>query len=176
MPTRVVDVSNDGVRLIETKPSVLEGDDRRYCALSHCWGPVPIIKTEKANYDEHCKAIPWELLSKTFREAILTTRQLGFRYIWIDSLCIKQDDGADWAAEAATMCDVYQNAILTIAATQAEDGGVGCFKDRDGLLQLPFYLEIPQVSATNPVRVLFQSYGRVGELGGGTAGLFGRAW
>ncbi|KAH9876663.1 hypothetical protein J1614_003795 [Plenodomus biglobosus] len=173
LPTRLLDVSNDDIRLIETAHEIQKDADRNFIALSHCWGLVTIIRTLKDNYEEHRRRIAPERLSKTFREAIHATRKLGYRYIWIDSLCIKQDDGADWAAEAATMCDVYQRAVLTIAAAHAPGGDIGCFTERDGLLQLPFYLELP----TNPItRVQFTSYGRTKEVGGGDPALYGRAW
>ncbi|KAI8931744.1 hypothetical protein NX059_011385 [Plenodomus lindquistii] len=173
MPTRLLDVSNDAIRIIESAHELEKSSDRNFVALSHCWGSVPIIRTLKENYEEHRRGIAPERLSKTFREAIHTTRKLGYRYIWIDSLCIKQDDGDDWAAEAATMCDVYQRATLTIAAAHAPGGDVGCFAKRDGLLNLPFYLEIPTYPIT---RVQFTSYGRTQELAGGDPALYGRAW
>ncbi|KAF3002886.1 hypothetical protein E8E13_001043 [Curvularia kusanoi] len=125
------------------------------------------------------KVILWETLSKTFREAIHTTRKLGFRYIWIDSLCIIQDDDNDWSVEAATMCDVYQHAALTIAAAHATGGNIGCFADRDGLLKLPFYVDISsRTSPVMPVNLHFTTYGRseMKELGGGNPVLYGRAW
>jgi len=66
----------------------LEGTDVRYTALSHCWGPTPIIKTTKATKSEFEKeGISWEGLPKTFQEAILLTCELDIDYIWIDSLC-----------------------------------------------------------------------------------------
>lgn len=179
VPTRLLDVSDNKVRLIESKAEMGKAEDRSYIALSHCWGMFPIVRTLKENYMQHAEAIPWEKLSKTFREAIHTTRKLGIRYAWIDSLCIIQDDGNDWAAEAATMCDVYQHAVLTIAAAHAPDGEIGCFKDRDGLLNLPFYVEVPsQTSSGVPVKLYFTTYGRpqTKDLGGGDPVLYGRAW
>ena len=176
MPTRLLDVSNNAVRLIESKHEVGDGADRSFVALSHCWGLIPIIRTLTSNYDEHRKGIVPERLSKTFREAVHATRKLGYRYIWIDSLCIKQDDGDDWAAEAATMCDVYQHATLTIAAAHAPGGDVGCFAERDGLLALPFFIELPHATSSTPTRIMFTSYGRVKEVGGGDPALYGRAW
>jgi hypothetical protein len=49
------------------------------------------------------------------------------RYLWIDSLCILQDNEADWENEAANMGLVYENASYTIAAAVAFDGTMGCF-------------------------------------------------
>ena len=179
VPTRLLDVSNNGVRLIESTSEIGKTGDRSYIALSHCWGLFPIIRTLKENHKQHTEAVPWEELSKTFREAIHTTRKLGFRFIWIDSMCIIQDDKDDWATEAATMCDVYQHAVLTIAAAHAPDGEIGCFRDRDGLLTLPFCVDIPsKTKSVMPIKLHFTTYGRLQtrDLGGGDPVLYGRAW
>jgi len=177
VPTRLLDVSSGSIRLIETELEIDTTTDRRYVALSHCWGLIPIIRTLKDNYSDHRRCVSAEQLSKTFREAIHATRKLGYRYIWIDSLCIIQDDGDDWTKEAETMCDVYQCATLTIAAAHAPGGDVGCFAERDGLLNLPFYIELPPSnSMLTPSKLQFTSYGRVGALAGGDPTLFGRAW
>lgn len=179
LPTRLLDVRGAEVKLIETKEEMATGMDRSYVALSHCWGLIPIIRTLKGNYEQHRSSIPSRKLSKTFREAIHATRVLGFRYIWIDSMCIIQDNDDDWAREAATMCDVYQHAALTIAAAHAAGGDVGCFTERDGLLNLPFYLDIsPWARSATPVRLQFTTYGRpqTTALGGGDPALYGRAW
>ncbi|KAB2571561.1 hypothetical protein DBV05_g9777 [Lasiodiplodia theobromae] len=60
-----------------------------------------------------------EDLPRTLRDAARVTRRLGFRYIWIDSLCIVQDSVEDWERESKRMGAVYENAYCTIAATQA---------------------------------------------------------
>ncbi|KAF2825337.1 HET-domain-containing protein [Ophiobolus disseminans] len=177
VPTRLIDVSNGSIRLIESAQELDKTADRRFVALSHCWGLVPIIRTLKNNLPEHLKNIEPSQLSKTFRDAIHVTRKLGYRYVWMDSLCIVQDDGEDWAREAETMCDVYQCAILTIAAAHASGGDIGCFTERDGLLNLPFYIELPSFDITKRAsKIQFTSYGRVGALAGGDPVLFGRAW
>lgn len=56
------------------------------------------------------------------------TRNLGVKYIWIDSLCIVQDDPEDWAAESAKMEAVYGKLYLTIAATASADACGGLFR------------------------------------------------
>ncbi|RYP73886.1 hypothetical protein DL771_003328 [Monosporascus sp. 5C6A] len=124
LPTRVVDVGlDDGiVKLVESK-----GAKGRYICLSHCWGANQIITTERRTLQERKKGIPWKDLSRTFQDAILLTRTLGFRFIWIDSLCILQDDLEDWEIESAKMASVYSNGHLTIAATHSGDGRGGLF-------------------------------------------------
>jgi hypothetical protein len=59
----------------------------------------------------------------------MLTRYLGVRYLWIDSMCICQDDYEDWEREAARMLSVYANAYLTIIASKADDSGVGLFSE-----------------------------------------------
>lgn len=86
--------------------------------------------------------IPWDRLSNTFRDAVLITRRLGFRYLWIDSLCIIQGDADDWAVEASRMTTVYTKAFLVIAASGSPDGDGGCFHrnrsaSEEGVLKLP---------------------------------------
>ncbi|KAF2643257.1 HET-domain-containing protein [Massarina eburnea CBS 473.64] len=180
VPTRLIDVSNNAVKLVESKNVFKEGDDRSYVSLSHCWGVVHIIRTLRENYDAHLQNIDPDQLSKTFREAVHATKKLGLRYVWIDSLCIIQDDKADWEKEAATMCDVYRNAVFKIAAAHAAGGDTGCFIDRDGLLHFPFLVDIlpsglPSGS-TKPHRFQFDSYSREQGLGGPDPPLYGRAW
>ena len=79
-------------------------------------GHAPPVRTLKANYTEMKSSIPRQTMSKNFIDAVITTRQLGLRYIWIDSLCIVQDSLEDWNIEAATMDKVYKFAEITLVA------------------------------------------------------------
>ena len=93
LPIRVVDtgLNNGVVKLVKTNEA-----KGRYICLSHCWGSSQIITTTRSTFEDRTKGIAWDDLSKTFQDAICLTRTLGFRYIWIDSLCIIQDDARDW--------------------------------------------------------------------------------
>jgi hypothetical protein len=53
-----------------------------------------------------------------FQECIELVRGLGIRYVWIDSLCIVQDDGTDWSIEAERMASIYENAFVTLSLHQ----------------------------------------------------------
>lgn len=55
----------------------------------------------------------------TFQDAIYIARKLGIRYLWIDALCIVQDDMDDWEAEAVAMCDVFAHSQITISAAKS---------------------------------------------------------
>ncbi|KAI4239069.1 MAG: hypothetical protein LQ349_000646 [Xanthoria aureola] len=79
-------------------------------------------------------------LPLTFQHAILITRNLGYRYIWIDSLCIIQDDVDDWAFESTTMSRIYSNSVLTIAALWGENSHAGCYVERNPLTTEDCYI------------------------------------
>ncbi|KAN0104891.1 HET domain containing protein [Hyaloscypha variabilis] len=88
----------------------------RYLALSYCWGDRGNLVTTIENINERRRGIPWEEIPSTVQNAIEVTRKLGFRYLWIDALCIIQGPNGDWATESAKMGDVYNGAFLTISA------------------------------------------------------------
>jgi hypothetical protein len=88
------------------------------------------LQLTKNNIDALHQRVPIDVLCKTFQDAIIVTQALGLEYLWIDSLCIIQDDEHDWDQESATMADVYGNAVVNIAATNAIDGSVGLFVER----------------------------------------------
>ncbi|KAF2137432.1 uncharacterized protein K452DRAFT_208546, partial [Aplosporella prunicola CBS 121167] len=101
----------------------------RYAALSHCWGKTEFLKLEKDKIEEFSIGIAMARtgMPKNFKEAIQVTERLGIPFIWIDSLCIVQDDKQDWKIEAAKMKDVYRCATFTIVAASAADSSGGLF-------------------------------------------------
>lgn len=68
---------------------------------------------------------------QTFVDAVHLTRRLGLRYIWIDGLCICQNDTEDWARESGRMTDVYSNAHIVLAAGRSKDSTSGIFHRRE---------------------------------------------
>lgn len=127
LPSRVINVGDD-----EVGPFVCAGSgiDAPYLALSYCWGSSQHVTTTRATLADHMKALPMDSLPATLRDAILVTRKLGFQYIWIDALCIIQDDDQDWQNEAKNMMNVYANAILTLSAAASEESNGGLFFER----------------------------------------------
>jgi hypothetical protein len=125
-------------RLISTyssRPKLLSKNDLptapEYATLSHCWGQEKYDTLTSQNLQNfQTRGVPDSALSKTFRDAIIVARDLNIPYIWIDSLCIIQDDNDDWVREAATMSSVYGHSALNIAASGAPDGRFGCFSPR----------------------------------------------
>lgn len=82
------------------------------------------LRTLTANLSSHLEDIPGSALPRVFQDALTVVRALGLSYIWIDSLCIVQDDRDDWARESRMMGRVYEQATLTISATACENGMV----------------------------------------------------
>lgn len=99
-----------------------------YVALSYCWGdPASVPKTTGANLENHMSVgLEIKTLPATFRHAAEVVRRLGYECLWIDALCIVQDDEEDWKEEAPRMAVVYGNAVCTIHAADAinSDGGL----------------------------------------------------
>ncbi|KAJ4292692.1 hypothetical protein N0V90_009355 [Kalmusia sp. IMI 367209] len=75
----------------------------------------------------HKKMIAWDTLPRTFQEAALFTKSLGVRFLWIDSLCIVQDDASDKLKASQELGGIFGNALLTLAATSAVDPSKGLF-------------------------------------------------
>ncbi|KAH8800212.1 heterokaryon incompatibility protein-domain-containing protein [Xylogone sp. PMI_703] len=127
IPTRLISTEENGVRLC-LSTDFEKGPE--YATLSHCWGKLKFLTLQTNNLERLKNGIPQEALSKTFRDAIIAARGLSLSYIWIDSLCIIQDDPDDWLRESSLMSHVYGGSSLNIAATGAPDGNSGCFFER----------------------------------------------
>lgn len=135
VPKRLLDVGRitTPIRLIET-----QGNDCEYVALSHCWGSGSPLKATKGNWKKLSHEIPFEVLPPLFQDAIIITRQLGMRYIWIDSLCIIQDSTRDWETESSKMGSIYQDSYVTISAISSSDGSMHCLRDREVPTKIKF--------------------------------------
>ena len=94
-----------------------------YTTLSYSWGTGASgpSRTTKNNFHEHLCDISWSKLTKTVQDAIYVTHALDIKFLWVDSLCIIQDDPKDWENEAAKMSDIFAGSELTIAAVGAID-------------------------------------------------------
>jgi hypothetical protein len=135
-PSRLLDVGEPNlVRLAETNSQAVE-----YLALSYRWPHNATVMTTKENIVQHFQHIGILGLSKTIRDAIYVTRGLRFRYLWIDSLCIVQNDETDWANEAANMANIYQLATLTLSASvsTANDEGLILPRRATNDVRLPY--------------------------------------
>jgi hypothetical protein len=129
LPSRLISVGYPGDEMVYLRDT--KGEKGAYITLSYVWGgPGRIPKTTSANIAERKTGMPVKSLPKTFQDVITITRKLNVPYVWIDALCIIQDDEEDWKREVGQMARIYQFSLLTVAATGAEDASRGCFLNR----------------------------------------------
>lgn len=143
LPRRLIDVgickNSQAVSLLDTI-----GQLGSYVALSHCWGSTGKShwKTTLKTLEDRKKTIDLEFLPKNYQDAIIITRKIGQRFLWIDSLCIIQDSAEDWERESANMGNIYKNSLVTICASGAENSYVGCLSLRNSGPFDPVVLEL----------------------------------
>jgi len=145
-PTRLLKIVKTGTGKPQVSLVHSAGQKGQYACLSHCWGGHLPIRTMRATLDTFTDGISWNDIPLTYRDAMQLTEKLGLEYIWIDSLCIVQDDPDDWAREAASMADVYANCYITIAAVSSANCAEG--------FKIPAELSVSgSTSAGQPYRV-----------------------
>ena len=91
---------------------------QRYCALSYVWGGTQPLQTMSSNFTElqsEGAVRNHAALSRTVRDAMDLTSSLGVRYLWVDCLCIIQDNDAKHK-NISKMDIIYSQAFLTIVA------------------------------------------------------------
>ncbi|KAG5763050.1 hypothetical protein H9Q72_008843 [Fusarium xylarioides] len=123
---RVIDIKEH--RIVDLLPTM------RYVALSYVWG-----SSEKARQSRFERQLTRENLSRlqqpnslsdiylpqTITDAMHVTEQVGERFLWVDALCIVQDDPADLGHQTARMDLIYSKALFTILAACGEDSTSG---------------------------------------------------
>lgn len=108
--------------------------DQPYVALSYCWGLKRQTTLLSSNKDAFSQSIMETELPQTIKDTLYVARSLGFSYVWVDALCIIQDDVGDWETEAAKMGQIYQNASLTLCASRASTVYEGFLGPREPLV------------------------------------------
>ena len=129
LPTRVLRIGGPQ----QVALHISNSEKASYICLSHCWGEKShtLLRTTTTTLQRFQSDISWGELPNTFRDAIHVTYQLGYNFLWIDSLCIVQDSTEDWRREGSMMADIYESAIVTIAATKAPNAHSGLFAHTD---------------------------------------------
>lgn len=137
LPKRLLEITSNPatgeitkIRLIETTPS----SKGRYACLSYCWGrSAQDYKTTRSNLLQYLESIPFNSLPGTISDTLQLCCKLGFRYVWIDSLCIIQGDKEDWEREASNMAGIYSSSNLTLATHLCEDSSESFLQRRQQL-------------------------------------------
>jgi len=149
--------------------------DTKYVALSYVWGSdtEPLVST-MGNIGLLCQPTSLQKssalgkrLPRTLRDAMTVTRQLGTRYLWVDRLCIVQDDAAHKPSQLAAMAAIYGNASITLIAANGDDTcGLRLLPPNVSIITLPSNLDLlhdsPTPLLTPPPKPTPQSYQRRG--------------
>jgi hypothetical protein len=102
-----------------------------YIVLSYCWGGDQPLKTTKATLHKLETEILFHELPQTIKDAVVVTRKLEGRFLWVDSLCIIQDDTDDMAREISQTPEIYSCARVEIAAFRAVSMQEGFLQGRN---------------------------------------------
>ncbi|UPX13319.1 uncharacterized protein EKO05_0003835 [Ascochyta rabiei] len=125
LPTRLVDTQPEGidnsiVRVVDSTSITQGSEGVEYATLSYVWEQTGVTLTtdelQKAQLGFQRHALP-----KPLESGIQAAQNLGYRYIWIDSLCVLQDSEDDKRSECAKMASVFRNAALTIVLDQIDE-------------------------------------------------------
>ncbi|KAF3804279.1 hypothetical protein GCG54_00000630 [Colletotrichum gloeosporioides] len=122
---------NTGIWLVDVQDMCLVHQpwNCRYVALSYVWGSLITFRSQKANF--HSLQLPASLngfmgeIPQVIQDAIVFTAKIKQRYLWVDSLCIVQDDDAFKERYIPRMHLIYQSAVATIIATTGKDANKG---------------------------------------------------
>lgn len=95
----------------------MDYESLRYATISYCWGSPEDaekqIKTTRDTFNKHLQGIDEKKLPQTIADGIKVCREIGVRYIWIDALCVIQEDEEDWGRELFEMGKIFTNSFVT---------------------------------------------------------------
>lgn len=144
LPKRTITFQKSQKGEIDVKLVENNSQQGRYIALSHCWGSSQHCVLKSETLPEYKRSISWNKLPKTFQNSIMFSTELNVYHIWIDALCIIQDDPTDWEIESAKMADIYQNSYLTLAATASSNDMGGFYAEANVTAVAEYELTAPQ--------------------------------
>lgn len=159
-PTRFISIgeSSAEVKVVPSSNSE-DGDTEPYAALSYCWGQDQSLKSTMANKLEMENSVPVHLLPKSIQDAIHLTRELHIKLLWVDSLCLIQDNEDELAREVAKMQHYYGNSCITISAATPASCSAG-FLQREPMPYVsddeilgPFYFPVDLGASQRPARL-----------------------
>jgi Heterokaryon incompatibility protein (HET) len=124
LPARVIDTSKACVvSSAESDPNM------RYVTLSYVWGQATQYMLRTSNKTELMSdgffTSIRDQLPRTIRDAMDVVNRLGVRYLWVDALCIVQDDETDRTKEIYRMDSIYEGSTFTLVAASGTDANSG---------------------------------------------------
>jgi hypothetical protein len=151
IPRRLISIGRNSIRPLNTL-QLIETDslpqreqlNLDYATLSHRWGASRHFVTQKATLHDRHTGFQLDDLPLTYQDAVLIARKLDLQYLWIDAVCIVQDDHEDWEQEAVRMGGIYNSAAVTIAAHSSASDDHGFL---NAAMRRPPAVRIPYDSA-----------------------------
>ncbi|KAK5693083.1 hypothetical protein LTR97_010559 [Elasticomyces elasticus] len=134
------DTSWKSLALCEAKSGDYDSDVR-YMTVSHRWTTGQML-LQRSNTQDLRRSVEYGKLKMSVRDALAIASHLGYEYLWVDSLCIRQDDAEDCAQQVMEMDKVYSNSACNIAASDASSNDQGCFFYRDWALLQSYYVRL----------------------------------
>lgn len=144
-PKSLLEIRQNSELYLYTVP---QGENPLYAALTYCWGnsqQQQNAKTTSENVKNRHGGIDKRQLPQTIIDAVKIARTLELSYLWVDALCIAQDNVLEQESEMSKMESIYSAATITISAASANDSAEGFLGDRDlkkaygNLFKLPYY-------------------------------------
>jgi hypothetical protein len=130
VPRRLLKIEFDNEHITARLVESLPGSLTRWAALSYVWGGNQVLKTTVSSLSKLSKPFAIRGFPQTIQDAFTVCMMIGLQYLWIDCLCIVQDDEGDIASELATLPQIYQQAWVTISASTADHVSTGFLYDR----------------------------------------------
>lgn len=120
-PARVIDVNKHCVVAVD--------GPYRYVTLSYVWGQARQLLLTKGNKGDLMTPgflkVMQEVVPRTIFDAIDLVSKMDEKYLWVDALCLIQDDEEDMKAGIQIMDSIYQGSFLTIIAASGADANSG---------------------------------------------------
>jgi hypothetical protein len=132
MPSTLIQISiNSTGYHLQVAHWTLDQQPAPYTCLSYCWGQDQPYKMTRQRLEESNGLLQFDNLPKTIQDAVKVTTNLGYEYLWVDSICIVQDDEQDKLEQIPKMSLIYANAVVTIAAATSDNVFGGFLQERN---------------------------------------------
>ena len=167
LPARILDLGHPDEECSPRLHISKAGEKSSYAALSYCWGGPQHITTTVGTIEARTHGISLETLPQSIQDAIKVTRKLRIRYLWVDALCIIQDDTLDKNLEINGMGAIYKNATVTIAAANCDSVYEGFLHARSKLEGVRLKICLPNDTVGNITlspRILYPEFFDGGPL------------
>jgi len=144
-----------GFRVIDvTNRCIVQKEQCDFVALSYVWGADTTMITYKDNIGERrChSSLSKSRMPQTLEDAIQVCQHLQEQYLWIDRLCIIQDDSVDKARQIKSMDAIYSAARFVIMNTHGDGASYGIPGVSRSRHVMQSSVQLPGMTVTNQVR------------------------